>query len=103
MPVNGVSNQTFVYLPSITKADTDNWANHTEWINGTQHRFAGLTPFTTYNVTVYVRETNTDHVDPPYLYINVTTTEGKYHRMNMFRMSFEFILLFKVCPLSQSM
>lgn len=77
MPVNGGAKQNFVYLPSITKANTDNWSNNSKWIDGTQHRFVGLTPFTTYNVTVYVRENNTDHVDPPYLYINVTTAEGK--------------------------
>lgn len=76
MPTNGAGNQNFVYLPSISLADQDNWSNHSRWIEGTQHRFENLTPYTTYNVTVYVRLNESDHVDPPYLYINVTTPEG---------------------------
>lgn len=78
MPVNGAESQSFVYLPSITKANTNNWANNSEWIENTQHRFTSLIPFTTYNVTVYVRVKDSDHVDPPYLYINVTTAEGEW-------------------------
>lgn len=77
MPVNGGENQTFEYLPSITKANIQDWANHSAWIQQTEHRFSALTPFTTYNVTVYVRAKGSQHVDSPYLYINVTTAEGK--------------------------
>lgn len=76
MPTNGAANQSFLYKPSISLANQDQWSNHTEWIAGTQHRFINLTPFTMYNVTVYVRLNGSDHVDPPYLYINVTTQEG---------------------------
>lgn len=76
MPVNGAENQTFEYLPSISLANTNDWSNYTQWIGNTQHRFENLTPFTSYNVTVYVRVNGSDHVDPPYLYINVTTSEG---------------------------
>lgn len=77
MPVNGAENQSFEYLPSITEANTQNWMNHSQWLQSTQHRFIGLIPFTTYNVTVYVRQKNSKHIDSPYLYINVTTAEGK--------------------------
>lgn len=76
MPTNGAASQNFVYLPSISLANEDNWSNHSEWIANTQHRFENLQPFTMYNVTVYVRLNESDHVDPPYLYINVTTQEG---------------------------
>lgn len=76
MPVNGGENEHFDYLPSISLANTDDWSNFTKWIDNTQHRFENLTAFTTYNVTVYARMNGSDRVDPPYLYINVTTAEG---------------------------
>lgn len=76
MPTNGAENQTFLYMPSISFANQDNWNNHSEWIAGTQHRFENLSPYTMYNVTVYVKVNGSDHVDSPYLYINVTTQEG---------------------------
>lgn len=76
MPTNGAENQQFEYLPSISLANEDNWSNHTEWIENTQHRFENLTPYTMYNVTVYVRLKNSNRIDAPYVYINVTTQEG---------------------------
>lgn len=76
MPTNAVANQTFEYLPSISLANEDNWSNNSRWIADTQHRFEALTPYTMYNVTVYVRVNGSSHIDAPYLFINVTTSEG---------------------------
>lgn len=74
--MQGGDNKTFEYLPSISKAGTNKWANHTTWIEHTEFRFTNLTAFTTYNITVYVRIKGSQHVDTPYLSINVTTAEG---------------------------
>lgn len=71
-----VDNPIFEYLPSIAIANTNAWTNHTTWIENTEHRFSNLKPFTTYNVTVFVRLKNTVRIDAPYMYINVTTAEG---------------------------
>lgn len=76
MPATHGQKVSFEYLPSISLAHKDKWTNHTAWIENTEHRFTNLTPFTSYNVTVYAREKMAQAVDPPYMFINVTTAES---------------------------
>lgn len=76
----GSNRPGFEYLPSIRRINGTGieagWHNHTSWIANTEHRFMQLEPFTSYNVTVYVREKNGAAVTPPYVYVQVTTAEG---------------------------
>lgn len=64
-------------MPSITLIDIDvpQWKNES-WMSSTEHRFTNLKPFTTYNVTVYVRPKGSQRIDPPSNFLNVTTAEG---------------------------
>lgn len=68
-------NVTFQYLPSYAQADTNNWHNLT-WIEDSEFRFVGLKPYTTYNMTVYVKVKNTDQVTAPDKYVIAATGEG---------------------------
>ncbi|XP_065222382.1 sortilin-related receptor-like [Planococcus citri] len=63
------------FQPSIKINGT--WQNKT-WINYQDYRFDNLQPYTTYTVTVYVRNDDmAQKVYPPAYYYNVTTEEGK--------------------------
>lgn len=75
-PANG-EKQLLEYLPSLTLAEIDvpQWKNGS-WSNATEHRFTNLKPFTTYNLTVYVRPKGSQRIDPPSAFLNVTTAEG---------------------------
>lgn len=71
---NDTNKYVFEYLPKISSNNID-WEQDS-WIENTEFRFNNLKPFTTYNVTVIVRPKNASRVDPPFLYLNVTTGEG---------------------------
>lgn len=63
------------YLPSIGIASTDAWQNHSEWIKEKTQQFNNLKPFTSYNVTVYVRKGEEDSTYP-IAFKNVSTFES---------------------------
>lgn len=71
------ANTTFEFLPSISTIEVNKWKNHTTWLTTPYHQFSNLKPFTNYNVTVYVRvKDNPNDIFIPYLYNNITTSEG---------------------------
>lgn len=73
------TNVTFEFLPSYALVDEPNpkWTNATEWIQDTEYQFNGLEPYTSYNLTVYVRlKGQTTSVFPPFKYLVVRTGEG---------------------------
>ncbi|XP_041981642.1 sortilin-related receptor-like [Aricia agestis] len=63
-------------LPSIAKVSDGVWKNMT-WINSTVYRFSDLEAYTNYNVTVYVRNSQSNLTYATMKYINVTTGAGK--------------------------
>lgn len=73
-------NLTFEFLPSIY--NNVEWKNMSKWTENNDFRFTGLSPFTVYNVTVYVRIKNTTKVFPPYLFYEVATAEGGMYFFN---------------------
>ncbi|XP_046384175.1 sortilin-related receptor-like isoform X2 [Ischnura elegans] len=65
----------FEFLPSYSVLDSDKWVNHTEWISELEFKFVNLTPYTSYNLTVYVKIKDSDQVFPPASYAWVTTAQ----------------------------
>uniref|UniRef100_A0A646QCG5 Sortilin-related receptor n=1 Tax=Hemiscolopendra marginata TaxID=943146 RepID=A0A646QCG5_9MYRI len=65
-------NKSFEYLPSICEYPFSKWINST-WNQSTSHIFENLKPFTSYNVTVYLRLRGNKHVSQPTIYITQRT------------------------------
>ncbi|XP_060532386.1 sortilin-related receptor-like isoform X2 [Cylas formicarius] len=70
------NNVTLEFMPSITQLGLDKWHNKS-WSDQKEYLFEGLKPFTSYNMTVYVRVLKTDVVFPPAKYFVASTLEGK--------------------------
>ena len=71
------TNVTFEFLPSIALAEPNaKWTNATSWIEDTEYQFNGLQPYTTYNLTVYVKLKGQSLVFPPFKYREARTGEG---------------------------
>lgn len=68
-------NVSLQFLPSISKAGENSWRNMT-WNKDTAYTFKDLEPFTKYNMTVYVKLTNTSEVFPPAKFLISSTKEG---------------------------
>lgn len=65
------------YLPSISEFRMPETCINTTWTSKTNYKFTSLKPYTTYNLTVYVREENKpDVIYPPAYFILATTSEG---------------------------
>ncbi|XP_046384172.1 sortilin-related receptor-like isoform X2 [Ischnura elegans] len=65
----------FEFLPSYSVLDSDEWVNHTEWISELEFKFVYLTPYTSYNLTVYVKIKDSDQVFPPASYALAATAQ----------------------------
>ncbi|XP_046384462.1 sortilin-related receptor-like isoform X2 [Ischnura elegans] len=65
----------FEFLPSYSVLDSNKWVNHTEWISELEFKFDNLTPYTSYNMTVYVKVKDNDEVFPPASYARATTAQ----------------------------
>jgi len=68
----------FDFLPAyrVANSPTSPWVN-TTWISKNEYRFTGLRPYTIYNMTVYVRNTQTHEVFPPGKFVSATTAEAE--------------------------
>ncbi|XP_043284191.1 sortilin-related receptor-like isoform X2 [Venturia canescens] len=71
------TNVTFEFLPSYALLEPNaKWTNASSWIEDTEYQFNGLEPYTSYNLTVYVRLKGQTTVFPPFKYLVMKTGEG---------------------------
>ncbi|XP_076274083.1 sortilin-related receptor-like [Rhynchophorus ferrugineus] len=63
------------FMPSISKVSEKTWKNQS-WVRDSEYIFEKLQPFTSYNITIFVREVSSKVVFPPAYYYVVTTFEG---------------------------
>lgn len=67
----------FEFQPSWAEAhEGATWTNFSDWENSLQSTIQELRPFTTYNLTVYVRIKGEPKVFPPAHFVTATTAEG---------------------------
>lgn len=70
-------NLSLEYLPSISESRMPETCVNKTWISTTSYKFTSLKPFTSYNMTVYVRQKNIpDIIYAPAFFILASTTEG---------------------------
>lgn len=70
-------NLSLEYLPSISESRMPETSVNKTWITVTSYKFTSLKPFTSYNMTVFVRQPNTPNiVYHPAFFILASTAEG---------------------------
>ncbi|XP_050528252.1 sortilin-related receptor-like isoform X2 [Daktulosphaira vitifoliae] len=70
-------NISIEYLPSICESRLPETRVNKTWIIKNNYKFTSLKPYTSYNMTVYVRQKDTPSIIyPPAFYILASTTEG---------------------------
>lgn len=70
-------NLSLEYLPSICESRMQETCVNKTWINMNSYKFTSLKPFTSYNMTIFVRQLDTpDIVYHPAFFILASTAEG---------------------------
>lgn len=70
-------NLSLEYLPSITETRAPETCVNKTWISNTNFKFTSLKPFTSYNMTVFVRQKDIPSIIfPPAFFILASTAEG---------------------------
>lgn len=70
-------NLSLEYLPSICESRVINICVNKTWISETNYKFTSLKPFTSYNMTVFVRQKDIPSIIyTPVYYVMSSTAEG---------------------------
>jgi len=70
-------NLSLEYLPSICESRIPETCVNKTWISRTTYKFTSLKPFTSYNMTVFVRQMDVpDIIYSPAFFIIASTAEG---------------------------
>lgn len=70
-------NTSMEYLPSISESRLPETSINKTWISESTYKFTSLKPFTSYNMTIFVRERDMPNIiHPPAFFILASTAEG---------------------------
>lgn len=71
------TNSTLEYLPHICESRIPESCVNKTWITNVSYEFTSLKPFTSYNMSVYVRQhEKPDYVNPIAMFVLALTAEG---------------------------
>lgn len=75
-------NLSLEYLPSICESRMPETCINKTWMSKTSFKFTSLKPFSSYNMTVYVRQKDSpDIIYPPAFFILASTAEGGMYNL----------------------